>query len=62
MSNQVGALVMVVKTDELVDRDLPLEDVDAVYLVNEEWISCQPEAALQHQRELLRLLQAWQHV
>ena len=62
LSHQVAALAIVVQTDELVDRDLPLEGVDAVHLVNEEWISCQPEAALQRKRELLRLLQAWQRV
>ena len=62
LSHQVAALVIVVRTDELVDRDLSLEGVNAVHLVNEKWISCQPQAALQRKRGLLRLLQAWQCV
>lgn len=59
LSPQVGALVIVVQTDELLDRDLPLEGVDAVHMVNEKVVSCQPPAMLQRRADLLQLLRAW---
>lgn len=55
----VDALVVVVQTDELLDRDLPLEGVDAVHLVDGALIRCRPDQAQQRRRTLLHMLQAW---
>lgn len=59
LSLNVDALVVVVQTDELLDRDLPLEGVDAVHLVDGALIRCRADEAQQRRRTLLHMLQGW---
>ena len=59
LSLNVDALVVVVQTDELLDRDLPLEGVDAVHLVDGALICCRADEAQQRRRTLLHMLQGW---
>lgn len=58
-SPSVGALVIVVQTDELLDRDLPLECVDAVHVVDGAALCCCGKNPQQPRRALLHALRGW---
>ena len=59
LSANVSALVIVVQTDELLDRNLPLEGVDALYLVDNAPIYCNADDKPQRRQALLNMLGGW---